>query len=49
MFNLLLVGFFFDEKFNLFQLCRALAYIHGGFGICHRDIKPQNLLVFFSL
>lgn len=27
-----------------FQLCRALAYIHAK-GICHRDIKPQNLLI----
>lgn len=27
------------------QICRALAYIHGGIGVCHRDIKPQNLLV----
>ena len=27
------------------QICRALAYIHGGVGVCHRDIKPQNLLV----
>lgn len=32
-------------KLYAYQLCRALAYIHGGFGICHRDIKPQNLLV----
>lgn len=32
-------------KLYTYQLCRALAYIHGGFGICHRDIKPQNILV----
>eukprot|EP01071_Lankesteria_metandrocarpae_P009292 Lankesteria_metandrocarpae@DN5175_c0_g1_i1.p1 len=27
-----------------YQICRALAYIHHK-GICHRDIKPQNLLI----
>lgn len=31
-------------KIYMYQLCRALAHIHG-MGICHRDIKPQNLLV----
>lgn len=33
------------SAFILVQICRALAYIHNGIGICHRDIKPQNLLV----
>ncbi|KAH0463514.1 hypothetical protein IEQ34_008096 [Dendrobium chrysotoxum] len=28
-----------------YQMCRALAYVHGVVGVCHRDIKPQNLLV----
>ncbi len=28
----------------LYQLCRALGQIHA-VGICHRDIKPQNLLL----
>jgi glycogen synthase kinase 3 beta len=31
-------------KIYMYQLARALAHIHG-IGICHRDIKPQNLLV----
>jgi len=31
-------------KLYIYQLGRALAHIHG-LGICHRDIKPQNLLV----
>lgn len=31
-------------KLYLYQLSRALAHIHI-LGICHRDIKPQNLLV----
>ncbi|XWS32230.1 hypothetical protein CRYUN_Cryun23aG0142500 [Craigia yunnanensis] len=28
-----------------YQICRALNYLHHVVGICHRDIKPQNLLV----
>ncbi|KAL1915859.1 uncharacterized protein VTP21DRAFT_6247 [Calcarisporiella thermophila] len=31
-------------KLYTYQLLRSLAYIHAQ-GICHRDIKPQNLLV----
>jgi len=31
-------------KVYIYQVARALAYIHYK-GICHRDIKPQNLLL----
>ena len=32
------------HQLYMYQLFRSLAYIHF-MGICHRDIKPQNLLL----
>lgn len=36
--------YLFEIKLYMYQLFRSLAYIHS-MDICHRDIKPQNLLV----
>jgi glycogen synthase kinase 3 alpha len=33
-----------EAKLFIHQLCRGLAYLHAS-GVCHRDIKPQNLLI----
>ncbi|URE33882.1 shaggy-related protein kinase [Musa troglodytarum] len=32
-------------KLYTYQIFRGLAYIHTGPGVCHRDLKPQNILV----
>eukprot|EP00494_Astrolonche_serrata_P027264 UN27527 len=32
------------SKLYAYQICRAISYCHSQ-GICHRDIKPQNLLL----
>ncbi|KAL9297744.1 hypothetical protein ACSQ67_023640 [Phaseolus vulgaris] len=32
-------------KLYTYQIFRGLAYIHTTLGVCHRDVKPQNLLV----
>ncbi|CAA6673020.1 unnamed protein product [Spirodela intermedia] len=32
-------------KLYIYQVFRGLAYIHNVQGVCHRDVKPQNLLV----
>lgn len=34
-----------EIKFFMYQLFKALNYLHNVANVCHRDIKPQNLLV----
>lgn len=34
----------FDIKIITYQIFRGLMYIHS-LGICHRDIKPHNILI----
>lgn len=34
-----------EIKMYMFQLFKALNYLHNIVSVCHRDIKPQNLLV----
>ncbi|KAL2656293.1 hypothetical protein AAZV13_04G113000 [Glycine max] len=44
------IGHLTDEDFVSFfkraKIFRGLAYIHIGTKVCHRDLKPQNILVF---
>jgi len=35
---------FMDTRSYCYQLCAGLKYVHEC-GICHRDIKPQNVLI----
>lgn len=35
----------YEIKIYMFQLFKSLNYLHQVVGVCHRDIKPQNILV----
>ncbi|THG03853.1 hypothetical protein TEA_011750 [Camellia sinensis var. sinensis] len=37
------------ETVAIKKIFRALSYIHRTIGVCHRDIKPQNLLESFGI
>ena len=41
--------FFLIFTMECLQIFRGLAYVHTVPGVCHRDLKPQNILVRFSL
>ena len=43
-FHILFPPSFPPPQLYMYQLFRSLAYIHAN-GVCHRDIKPQNLLL----
>lgn len=34
-----------ETQIYMYQLFKGLNYMHGRWGICHRDIKPQNILI----
>ncbi|CCD24985.1 putative serine/threonine protein kinase MRK1 NDAI_0E01690 [Naumovozyma dairenensis CBS 421] len=34
-----------EIKFYMYQMFKALNYLHNAKNVCHRDIKPQNVLV----